>query len=86
MVPYTFAWEKGKTMVFTETVVVYDIKVGRCSYLNEFMNLHERSRSFFDLGPVSLRFNIFSFLFLETAWLIEAKFYVEPPWDGRTKV
>ena len=24
--------------------------------------------------------------FLETAWLIEAKFYMEPPWDGRTKV
>ena len=27
--------------------------------------------------------NIFS---LETAWLIEAKFHVAPPWDGRTKV
>ena len=24
--------------------------------------------------------------FLETAWPIEAKFYVEPPWDGETKV
>ena len=24
--------------------------------------------------------------FLETAWPIEAKFYVKPPWNGRTKV
>ena len=23
-----------------------------------------------------------NFFFLETAWPIEAKFYVEPPWDG----
>ena len=28
----------------------------------------------------------FSFFFLETAWPVEAKFYVEPPWDGGTKV
>ena len=30
LVPYAFVWEKGKTMDFSETVVVYDIKVGRC--------------------------------------------------------
>ena len=24
--------------------------------------------------------------FSETAWPIKAKFYVEPPWEGRTKV
>ena len=52
------------------------------------MNLYQyqRSNSFIDLGPRSVRFNIFIFFFLETAWPIEAKFYVEPPWDGRTKV
>ena len=27
-----------------------------------------------------------NFFFLETAWPIEAKFYVEPPWDGGTKI
>ena len=27
-----------------------------------------------------------NFFFLETAWPIEAKFYMEPPWDGRMKV
>ena len=29
LVPYAFVWEKGKTMDFSETIVVYDIKVGR---------------------------------------------------------
>ena len=39
-------------MDFSETVVVYDIKVGSCSQLNEYMNLYEyeRPRSFNDLG------------------------------------
>ena len=27
-----------------------------------------------------------NFFFLETAWPIETKFYMEPPWDGRMKV
>ena len=31
LVPYAFVWEKGKTMDFSETIVVYGIKVGRCS-------------------------------------------------------
>ena len=31
LVPYAFVWEKDKTMdFFSEIVVVYDIKVGRC--------------------------------------------------------
>ena len=30
LVPYAFVWEKAKTMDFSETVVVYDIKVGIC--------------------------------------------------------
>ena len=66
LVTYAFVWGKGKTMDISETVVVYGVKVGRCSYVNEYMNLHEykRSRSFVDLGPRSLRFNIFKLLFL----------------------
>ena len=80
--------KKGKIIHFSETIVVYDIKVGRCSYLNEYMNLYEyqRSRSFIDLGPryiVSKFSNIFS---LETAGPIEAKFYVAAPWDRRRKI
>ena len=26
LVPYAFVWEKGKTMYFSETTVVYDVK------------------------------------------------------------
>ena len=33
-VPYAFVWEKGKQMDFSEIILVYDIKVGRCSQLN----------------------------------------------------
>ena len=27
LVPYAFVWEKGKTMAFSETIVVYDLKL-----------------------------------------------------------
>ena len=27
-----------------------------------------------------------NFFFLETAWLVETKFFVEPPWDGGMKI
>ena len=66
LVPYAFVLEKGKRMDFSETIVVCDVKAGRCSELNDNMNLYEyqRSRSFIDLGPKSHRFNIFRFLFL----------------------
>ena len=66
LVPYAFVWENGKTMDFSETIEVYDVKVGRCSQINDYMNLYEyqRSSSFIDLGPRSLSFNIFKFLFL----------------------
>ena len=36
--PYAFKREKGKTMDFSETIVVYNIKVGKCSQINEYMN------------------------------------------------
>ena len=54
--PYAFVWEKDKNNIF-----VYDIKVGRCSQSNEYMKHYEyqRSRSFIDLHPRSLWFNLF---------------------------
>ena len=66
LISYAFVWEKGKLMEFSETIVVYDIKVGRFSLLNEYMNHYEyqRSGSFTELRPRSLRFNIFNLLFL----------------------
>ena len=69
--------KKLKQMDFSEIIVVYDIEVGRCTQLNEYMKLYEyqRSRSFIDLGPnhsdsvfliffssVSIDFNISSAL------------------------
>ena len=38
-VPYPCVCEEGKTMDFSETIIVDDIKVGRCSQLNEYMKL-----------------------------------------------
>ena len=51
------------------------------------MNLYEyqRSRSFIE-RPRSLRFTFSNFFSLETARLLEARFHVEPPWDGGMKV
>ena len=87
LVPYAFVWEKVKTMDFLETIIIYDVKIGRCSQLNEYMKFYEyqRSRSLIDLGP-NLSDSIFlNFLSLITTWPLEAKFHVEPPWDGGTK-
>ena len=57
-------------MDFSETIVVYDLKVGRCSQLTEYMKLYEyeRSRSFIDLGPNlsnSIFLNFFSSVTVE---------------------
>ena len=72
-------------MDFSETIVVYDIKVGRCSPLNEYLKLDEYqwSRSFTDIGP-NLSDSIF-LIFVSSITIrpIEAKFHVEPPWDGK---
>ena len=93
LVPCAFVWEKGKTMDFSETIVV----VCRCSELNVYMNLYaytyQRSRSFFssrNTRPIEAvedhSVSTFSnFFFLETPRPIEAKFNVEFPWDGKTK-
>ena len=58
--------KKVKQLICSETMVVYDIKVGRCSQLNKYMKLYEyrRSRFFIDLGPNhsdSIFLNFFSY-------------------------
>ena len=62
LIPYAFVWEKGKIMDISETIVVYDIKVGRFSLVSEYMNHYEyqRLRSFIEFRPRSLRFSIFN--------------------------
>ena len=53
LVPYAFVWGKNKAMDFSETIVAYDIEVGRCSKLGGYMRLceYQRSRSFIDICP-----------------------------------
>ena len=67
LIPYAFVWEKGKIMDFSEIIVAYVIRVGRCILLNEYMNHYEyhRSRSFIELRLRSLRFNIFLSSFVQ---------------------
>ena len=48
LVPYAFVLEKRKTIDFSDTIVVYDIKIGRCNQPNEYMKLYEYQRSFTD--------------------------------------
>ena len=56
--------------------------------LNQYKNLYEyqRSRSFIDPHPRSLRFTFSNFFSLETSKPIETKFHVEPSWDRGMKV
>ena len=63
--PLRFYIGKSKTMdFFSETIVVYDIKVGICNQLNEYVYLYEYqgSRSLIYLGP-NLSDSIFLILF-----------------------
>ena len=70
-------------MDFSETIIVYDIKVGICSELNENMNLYINGQC----HSLILGCNIFKLIFsLEIASLIEARFHMEPPWDSGIKV
>ena len=44
--PMLLYWKKVKTMDFSKTIVVFDIKVVRCSQLNEsFMSTKGQGRS-----------------------------------------
>ena len=81
MVQNACVWEKGKTMDFSETIVVCYVKVGRCSQLNEYMKHYEYQRSM-TLVQDHSDSTFSSFFSLETARLIEARFHVAPPWDG----
>ena len=71
-----------------ETVVDYDIKVGRWSQLNEYVKLYEyqRSTTYIDFG-LRHSYLIFSnFFYSITSRPIKAKFHVALPWNGRMEV
>ena len=63
-VPYAFVWEEGKMMDFSETIVVDDIKVGRCSQLNEYMKLMSTKGQGHSLTLVQISQIQFKLLFL----------------------
>ena len=58
LLPYAFVWENAEVLDFRETIEVYEQKGGKNSWWSEYMKTYEyqRSRSFFDLCPRSLRF------------------------------
>ena len=87
LVPYVFVWEKSKVMNFFRNHCILWYKVGRCSQLKEYIKLHEcqRSRSFTDVGPNHSESKLLNRFSSISTWPIKAKFYVEPPWDERTK-
>ena len=81
---YVFICEKGKTMYFSETIVVSDTKAGICSQLNEYMKLYgyQHSRSFMDLSKYISGSTFLNFFSSIATRPIEAKFHVEFPGDG----
>ena len=74
-------------MDVSETIVIYDIKVGMFIQLNEYMNFYEYQRSrdslTFAQGHSGSTFS--NFYCSETAEPIEAKFHMKPPWDVRNE-
>ena len=56
---------------WNKSVVVFHMKVGGCIQVNESMtsNVCQRSRSFSDLGPGSVRLNVTSFPLKPLGWL-----------------
>ena len=71
LVAYAFVWEKVKTMAFSETIVVYDINIGRCSQLNEYMKLWVPNVKVIHWPcSKSLSFNIFKLLFLNNPLIL----------------
>ena len=62
LVPHLLQGQQAPAIPYA-AIVVYDIKVGRCSQLNEYIKLYEYQRSFIDLGPNlsdSIFLNLFS--------------------------
>ena len=78
---------KCRKKSFSERFVACDLKLGRYRQLIELMKFCEckSSRSFLDLGQRPFTHYNLLLIFLETAWLIKAKLYVEHPYDGGEK-
>ena len=67
-----FCVGKSENYYLLITIAALGLKVAWSIQLNEFIKLSEyqRSRSFFDLGQRSLRFQSWNFFFLKNSWAI----------------
>ena len=73
---------KKETNEFSETIIVSDIKVGRCIQTHECMMLYEFKRHGHSMILVQGHLDsTLSNVFLRTATPIEANLYLKPPWD-----
>ena len=84
LVPYAFVWEKGKTMDFSETIVVHNVKVGK--WLHKPIWISNVKVIHWPWTKITQIQYLFFFFPLETAKLIGAKFHLYPQWDGGTKI
>ena len=88
LVPYAFVWENVKTMDFSETIVVYDVKIGRCSQPNESFYEYQMSMSFIDRGPDnsdSLFFNFFSSITADLNITAALRWAIQNQWSSGLK-
>ena len=68
-----------KTVDFSETLAVSDLKVNRSRHLIEYMKICEywRSRLFLDLGPRSCTYQNSNQIFSETTLPMGTKFFMK---------
>ena len=78
----------GKRVFFLETKWIFQkLLVDAVNQMNtwSFMNIKGQGHSLI-LVQCHLNSTFSNFFFLETAVLIEAKFHMEPPWNGGMKM
>ena len=95
LVPYAFIWEKGNTMDFSETVVVFVISefhlismlVDAVNKMSKWICMKIKGQGHSLTLVQGHSDSTFSnFISLETARLIESKCHVNPPSDGGKKI
>ena len=96
--PWCFCWSPillyGKQLKqrdFSETIVIYDIKVGRCTQLNDYMKLYgyQRSRSFIELVPNhsdSICLNFFSSITTEFNISSALRWAIRDQWSSGLEI
>ena len=87
LILYAFVQEKNKTMYFSETIILYDIKVGRCSQLKW---VHKalgvpKVKVIHWAWSNAIRFNILKLLFLNNRWFqhnLSIRWAIQDQWSS----